>query len=54
MEVKLIKCPKCKCLFLSNEDLESHYNAWHLPEGIYYSRRDVEEEEREREAYLAS
>lgn len=45
MEVKLIKCPKCKCLFLSTEDLESHYNAWHIPGGIYYSKNREEEAE---------
>ncbi|MEM1547331.1 MAG: hypothetical protein QXP91_12845 [Candidatus Methanomethylicia archaeon] len=50
MESKLIKCPKCKCLFLSAEDLESHYNAWHSPGGIYYSKKDREEREKDRSA----
>jgi len=44
VEIKPIKCPKCKCLFLSNEDLESHYNAWHVPGGIYYGGKSVEKE----------
>jgi uncharacterized C2H2 Zn-finger protein len=42
VEAKLIKCPKCKCFFLSTEDLESHYNAWHVPGGIYYGVKNVE------------
>jgi hypothetical protein len=29
-------CDKCGCRFFTFKDFESHYNACHKPEGIYY------------------
>jgi rubrerythrin len=36
---KFLTCDVCGCRFASNNDLESHVEAWYKPGGVYYGRR---------------
>lgn len=35
----IIRCPEkgCNCLFVNEKDLNSHYEAWHKNNGLYWN-----------------